>query len=57
MLSTMDSLKESIKGTIELEKDGTITVIDIRRFEAQLIDTLIYSAVLDANQEIKKTCQ
>jgi len=29
MLSTMDDLKESIKGTIELERDGTITVIDI----------------------------
>jgi len=57
MASTIDDCRTSIKGTLELQTDGTITVVDISRLEEHLIDTLLYSAIFHATKEMQEDCQ
>ena len=57
MLLTLTDLKEKIKGTIDLGKDGKVSISNPEKLEKQVIDPLIYNAVFNPNPDNKEACR
>jgi fructose/tagatose bisphosphate aldolase len=50
----VEELRGAIKGIVQVNKEGTVTVLDEKRLKEDLIDDLIYNAVLNPDPELVK---
>lgn len=57
MLHSTDDLRSRIKGIISGEKDKKVVVSDPQRLKDNLIDLLVYNAVFNPNEDLKKACR
>ncbi len=57
LYSTKEDLLNDLKGIVDIQKNGTIKIIDKDTFRNKKIDTLIYNAVFNKEATIKNICR
>jgi fructose/tagatose bisphosphate aldolase len=54
--NSIGELGSSLVGTIQVNREGQITIIDQEKLKGSIIDHLIYEAVFNPNQPIREAC-
>ncbi|HNR14668.1 MAG TPA: class II fructose-bisphosphate aldolase [Thermodesulfobacteriota bacterium] len=56
MFQSLNDLKAAMHGAVEI-KDSTVIVSDVKKLEGDLIDSLVYNAVFNANEDVRNACR